>query len=402
MTRFFTVLPLLFLAACGRSEPPAAASGDETPAPAAATPAATPIEWPVSRGGPQLQGRVNAPLFLTPAIEWTHDLGAPGVAEAASAEGVIVVGDIAGTIHCIDIASRTTRWTFETDDTIHAAPAISGGRVFVGSGDGRFVALDLITGEKIWEMKGGDKFPSAATLVDAPDGSGQWILVNGYDGVSRCLRTADGSEVWTYQTDDHINGTPAIIDGRLVAFGGCDRVVHVLNLADGTRVNEVTTDAQITNTIATAGSMIFCSNHANQVIATEAEADSLSWVYQPGEFAFFTAPAIDDTHVYIGCRDKSLHAIRRADGEGVWTFPTGGRVESSPLAFDNAVVFGSSDGRLYAADLADGTERWRLDLGEDLTAAPVYSGGRLIIAGGRGTLFIIADATAAAAAPTDS
>ena len=36
------------------------------------------------------------------------------------------------------------------------------------------------------------------------------------------------------------NGTPAVIDGRLVAFGGCDKVIHVLNLADGKLVNEVT------------------------------------------------------------------------------------------------------------------------------------------------------------------
>ena len=39
---------------------------------------------------------------------------------------------------------------------------------------------------------------------------------------------------------------------------------------------------------------------------------------------------------------------------------------------------------------ADGTELWRLDLGEDLTASPVYARGRLIIGGGKGTLFVIA------------
>ena len=339
----FGILPLitLLLAACDKPQPQPA--GTTTPPAEKAPPALT--DWPVTRGGPQLQGRVAATLFRSPVIEWTHDLGAPCVAEAAVAEGAIVVGDVMGNIHCIDLATRKPRWTHETSDTIQAAPAISKGRVFVGSGDESFLALDLKTGDKIWSIQGGEKFSSAASVVTAPDGSAEWILVNGYDGISRCLLASDGSEVWTYKTDDYINGTPAVIDGRLVAFGGCDKVIHVINLADGKLVNEVVTDAQITNSVATFGTTIFCGNHANQVIATEAEAESLKWIYQPGDFPFFTAPAVDDTHVYIGSRDKSLHAIQRSDGKPGWTFKTGGRVESSPLAFDDAIVFGSSDGR---------------------------------------------------------
>jgi outer membrane protein assembly factor BamB len=66
---------------------------------------------------------------------------------------------------------------------------------------------------------------------------------------------------------------------------------------------------------------------------------------------------------------------------------TGGRnqfISGRKVNF-TSIVFGSSDGRLYA----DGTELWRLDFGEDLTASPVYAQGRIIIAGGDGTLFVI-------------
>jgi outer membrane protein assembly factor BamB len=70
---------------------------------------------------------------------------------------------------------------------------------------------------------------------------------------------------------------------------------------------------------------------------------------------------------------------------------TGSRIQfiSGRKVNFTSIVFGSSDGRLYAANPADGTELWRLDLGEDLTASPVYAQGRIIIAGGDGTLFVI-------------
>ena len=384
MNRFLTALPLLFLTACDKPQAVKSAGTVEV-----APPALT--DWPITRGGPSLQGRVAGAIPKSPVIEWTFQLESPGSAEAAVAEGAILVGDVMGILYCIDFETRKLRWKMETGDTIQAAPAISNGRVFAGSGDKHFYALDLKTGEKLWSIEGGDKFSSAASVVSAPDGSGEWVLVNGYDGITRCLRATDGSEVWTYKTDDYINGTPAVIDGRLIAFGGCDKVIHVLNLADGKLVNEIITDAQITNSVATIGTTIYSGNHANQLVAAEADAEKLAWIYQASDFPFFTAPAVDDQNVYIGSRDKSLHAIKRADGSRAWTFKTGGRVESSPLAFDDGVVFGSSDGRLYAANPADGTELWRLDLGEDLTAAPVYAQGRLIIAGGDGTLFVVSE-----------
>lgn len=386
MTRIFLALPILLLAACDRPQ----TIGTVEPSPADATPA-TLTDWPITRGGPQLQGRIEASIFRSPAVEWSLELPSPVVAEAAVAEGTIIVGDVMGFIYCIDFETRAIRWSFETGDTIQAAPAISNGRVFVGSGDASFLALNLVTGEKLWSIEGGEKFSSAASIVTAADGTTEWILVNGYDGISRCLLASDGSEVWTYKTDDYINGTPAVIDDRLIAFGGCDKIIHIINLADGALVNEVVTDAQITNSVATSGTTIYSGNHANQLIATEAEADSLTWIYDGGSFPFFTAPAVDEANVYIGSRDKSLHAVNRTTGTRAWTFSTGGRVESSPLAFDNAIVFGSSDGRLYAVDPADGQEIWRLDLGEDLTASPAYAQGRLIIGGGGGTLFIISE-----------
>ena len=381
MNRLLTSLLLLFLTACDKPQP----ANPAEPA-AAASPALT--DWPITRGSPSLQGRVAASVPKSPVVEWTFELESPGTAEAAVADGAILVGDAMGILYCIDFESRKLRWKMETGDTIQAAPAVSNGKVFIGSGDKHFYALDLKTGEKLWSIEGGDKFSSAASVVSAPDGSGEWVLVNGYDGITRCLRASDGSEVWTYKTNDFINGTPAVIDGRLIAFGGCDSVIHVIDLADGKLVNKIVTDAQITNSVATIGTTVYSGNHANQLVAAEADADQPAWIYEAGSFPFFTAPAVDDMNVYLGSRDKSLHAVKRADGTRAWTFKTGGRVESSPLAFDDGIVFGSSDGRLYAANPADGTELWRLDLGEDLTAAPVYAQGRIIIAGG-GTLFVI-------------
>ena len=46
-------------------------------------------------------------------------------------------------------------WTFATRARVESSPAIAGGRVFVGSNDGRFYVLDLNSGAQVWEFNAG-------------------------------------------------------------------------------------------------------------------------------------------------------------------------------------------------------------------------------------------------------
>ncbi len=345
--------------------------------------------WPMTRGGRGLQGRVAERVPRHPVVEWTFAAKGAVSSEAAVSDGVIVFGTDEGMVHAVDLQTRKLRWQVETQDAVEACPAISAERVFVGSNDGLFRALDIHSGKEIWQIKGRDKFPTGGTFVSSPDANESWILVNGYDGVSHCLRTGDGTVVWQHESQDFINGSPVILDGGMVAFGGCDSVIHVIRLKDGSGWHELATDAQIIRSLASWGDTLYGVNHANQLLASPAQADKLAWVYEDDGTQFLTSPGVDGERVYVGSRDKHLHAVDRLSGKPLWKFKTGGRVESSPLVFEDAVVFGSSDGRLYALNKSDGKEIWRLDLGENLAVAPAFASGRIVIGGGEGSLFVI-------------
>ena len=176
-----------------------------------------------------------------------------------------------------------------------------------------------------------------------------------------------------------------------MAFGGCDAAVHQLRLTDGGPLREIPTDGQVSRSLASWDGALYGVNLANQLIAVEAGGDKPAWVYEDHDAEFLSSPAVDEERVYVGCRDKHVHAVDRRSGQRGWKFRTGGRVECAPLVFDDAVVFGSADGRLYAVDKQSGREIWRLDLGENLAQAPAFAAGRLVIGGMEGSLFVIRD-----------
>jgi outer membrane protein assembly factor BamB len=62
-------------------------------------------------------------------------------------------------------------WTFTTRARVDSSPAIAGGRVFVGSNDGRVYGLDLASGKKVWEYEAASPVTSSPAVAKARSSS---------------------------------------------------------------------------------------------------------------------------------------------------------------------------------------------------------------------------------------
>ena len=345
--------------------------------------------WAIPRGGNALQGSVPDNVPRKPVVSWDAVLDGPIVGDAAIADGAVFVGTVMGTFYSVDERTGKVRWKAETEDTIEAPPTVGGGRVFIGSSDRYLYCFDQKTGKELWKYEAADKFVGGGLLIQSPDEKETWIVVNGYDGICRALRTKDGTEAWTYETAEQINGTPALVNGKNIVLGGCDARVHVIDVSNGEAVNEVEVEAEIIGTVATMGSMVYSANYGNQLVAVDISKKDPKWVYEDKDFGFYAAPAVTAKHVFIGSRDKHLHAVDRESGKRAWRFKTGSRIDGGAIVFKDAVAFGSGDGRVYAVDPVDGKEIWRVDLGEGISSDLAFANGRIVVGGSDGTLFCI-------------
>jgi len=57
--------------------------------------------------------------------------------------------------------------------------------------------------------------------------------------------------------------------------------------------------------------------------------------------------------------DHSVHAIDTTSGKRLWSYTTGGRVDSPPTIWKGRVLFGSADGWVYCLRASDGALAWR-------------------------------------------
>jgi outer membrane protein assembly factor BamB len=104
----------------------------------------------------------------------------PFYSSAAVTATRVVVGGRDKMVHGLN-ASGSAAWTFATNARVESSPAIAGGRVYVGSNDGRFYILNLANGAKVWEFNAG------APLSASPAIANGRVVIGSQDGRLYCF-----------------------------------------------------------------------------------------------------------------------------------------------------------------------------------------------------------------------
>jgi outer membrane protein assembly factor BamB len=120
------------------------------------------------------------------------------------------------------------REPFEAGGRIWSAPALSGGRVFVGTTDGQLFALDARTGAQAWDQP----FSGGAALVSTPTVANGLVLVGGFGRTLYAIDASTGQLKWQFEATDWIWSKP-LVDGDRVYFGDFAGKVFALSLGDG-------------------------------------------------------------------------------------------------------------------------------------------------------------------------
>jgi outer membrane protein assembly factor BamB len=85
---------------------------------------------------PNGQGDVTRSRFVWTSREAGRVVGTP-----VEQDGLLYVGDVGGTVHCLDAATGAHVWKHETHGAIWASLLLAGDRLYVGNEDGTMTVL---------------------------------------------------------------------------------------------------------------------------------------------------------------------------------------------------------------------------------------------------------------------
>jgi len=171
--------------------------------------------------------------------------GVFGVAAPAMAQGTVVAGFSSGELSALRYENGRIVWQDQLSRTaistsvsvisdIDASPVIDGGRVYAIGQGGRMVAMDLVTGQRIWELVIGG--------INTPWLAGEWLFVVTDEAKVMCIARTTGKIRWISQLPRYRDPKkkdkpieyygPVLAGGRLLVVNDRGQLVNV-SVADG-------------------------------------------------------------------------------------------------------------------------------------------------------------------------
>jgi outer membrane protein assembly factor BamB len=336
--------------------------------------------WPVFRGDSLQTGVAHATLPDALALRWS--VKSQNIIEGNPIiyDQTVYVGSSEGKLLALDLATGQKKWEYATGAGILAAPAARDGAVYVGDVKGVFHCVEAATGKPRWSVPTQGKTLCAANF--GPDK----IIFGSYDFHLYCV-TPEGKIAWQCKTKEKVHGTPAIAGNR-VLVGGCDQSLHVIDLDKGQEVTAIALNGHCGASAAVRGDHVYLGNMANKFLAIDWKKGAIQWEFEAkrGAQAFLSSAAVTDEVVVAGSRDKHVRAWQRQTGMELWAFATKGRVDSSPIIAGQRVVVTSLSGQLHVLDLARGAEVAQFELNGP-PSSPAVSGPSIVVTTVRGEIY---------------
>jgi len=289
--------------------------------------------------------------------------------------------------------------------------AVRDGIIYVGSRDGRVVAINSSTRSQQWDYT----ITPATGIYTTPIVDGDLVYVGTYNGIVLALNTSARVEdlpfpqarygEWEWYCPIENAKSNAIVadlamseDALYVASS--NGRVYSLDKGSGDEnwkrqdIPVLTENAEkIWNSPVIQGNTLYVSTFDGHIYTLSAETGQLlDWSFE-AEAGFASAPVIYEDIIYVGSFDRHLYAATIGSDVPVWIFPrekpAGNWFWASPIINEGIVYAGCLDGKLYAIEAKTGEKLWEFDAESPIVSSPVLIDNLLIVGAESGNVYVI-------------
>ncbi len=256
-------------------------------------------------------------------------------------------------------------WRTTTEQPIHAAPTVSGGRMFAIAVDNTLLTFDTATGAEGWTYQALSE-PARILGASSPAISGDTVVAAFGSGELVALRAANGNDLWN-EALSRANRNNALseirdIPGRPVIYQGDVFAVSHSGVFAATdlRSGQARWSLPVTGITSPwpAGDVVYVVSKAGEVICAARETGQIYWITDLG-----------------ASREEKGGGFMGIGGKKFTTRP----IWASPLLASNRVLVAGTTGELVALNAKTGAVEKTVNLGAPVLVGPIAVGNTVYV-----------------------
>jgi outer membrane protein assembly factor BamB len=321
-------------------------------------------------------------------VKWQVDVGMI-LKRPAKACGLVIAARLDhgstrnyGFLRAFNADTGGPNWQFADKDSMGVAggittrPVVADGLVLFGSGEGWFKAVDLSSGQLVWEFATGGGILANPTVSE-----GTVYFGNAY-GTAYALDVLSGTCLWEYKAEGRIYA-PVAISGSTVYVADEDGHLYALSLA-GNLLWQAQLEQMRPISIVLSGDLMIISDLSQGALcAFELTKRRQVWSFQFGGESV-VIPAIAAGIVCVSGGGK-FAGIDLNSGKTLWVLQTEGNT-SPPVIVGRTAVVARRDGMICGIDIVNGAECWTCETGQNVLSEILVDDGMLYFGSGLGRL----------------
>ncbi len=177
-------------------------------------------------------GMMHAIDRRTGKAKWKFRTGAEIAGSVALYGDKLVFGSHDSFLYCLKASDHTPAWKpFQTENFINCSTAIEADNTFIAGCDTKVRVINLISGKQVSEVPLGE----GAYLIASPAVMGDVLYVGTHDGRVVAVDWRKQKVVWTYTDENHLleYRSSAAVTDKYVILGGYDKELHCLDRQNG-------------------------------------------------------------------------------------------------------------------------------------------------------------------------
>jgi outer membrane protein assembly factor BamB len=323
------------------------------------------------------------PLTLASCAPWGGGQSAGGWAGTTIHDGIIYVGTRDGRVVAINSSTESIEWAYSilitapsgglscgettAPTAIYGTPVVDEDTVYVGTYSGQVLALNMLA--------------RGQNLTFPQQRYGEWSWNCPIDNARSNAIVADLllSEDTIYVSSS--NGRVYSLDKE---FGDLNWGSKVLD----EKHRKLWTSPVIRD------NTLHVSTYDGHIYALSLETeDLLDWSFK-SEAGFASSPVVYENAIFVGSFDRYLYAVNVTIGsdEPMWKFPreapAGNWFWASPVVSESIVYAGCLDGLVYAIEAETGEKLWEFDTGKAIISSPVLIDNLLLVIDESGIMYV--------------
>ena len=283
---------------------------------------------------------------------WTFDTGMRIVGSPAVSDGVVVFGSANYNIYALDTKTGKELWHLTTNQAVMGAATIHDGVAYIGGGDGRMFAIDIHTGEVKWAFGELKNYVLTRPLV-----YNDKLYFGTWDTYFYALNLADGSLVWKWNNGrsnpklSPASVWPVAANGKIFITAP-DRYFTCLDAETGEQIWR-TNEYKVRETVGLSedGKTIYSKCMWDTIVALDATTNDVQvrWASN-AEFGYEHNPAMPlekDGTLWVSTKNGLLLGLDAQTGKVLWRHKIGNSILNTPLPLSSKeCIFTSSEGTI--------------------------------------------------------